>query len=391
MPRVRTLLCVTMCFVGIIAMYHYYAGVFLDTFNMDKSFYASDLFCNPLKVHEFDKTTNGGDVKKVKKILLVGHFRGGTSFLASLFNLPHVGESPYYIFEPLVFLEIGKEVSRKSAHAPVNTQLQYLREVFNCRYRPLIIKGELSATTRVLKMLWSVHIQDTFGIRSAEDVKHYPDAIIERLSLCRLKAIRIMKIIRVQALSRLVSMAKEEGFKLVYVVRDPRGIFSSRQHLALAEDRPFLYKDKLDLLKQDCQTMITNYKKVASLLKQNRQLQHVLQFVRYEDAARFPVAMAKALFNFTGLEYDEILDAKIAAKTKAKRLPKVKHDLQLFYHTVRLNSWRTAMQWTQNITFDAVDRIQKLAPCRKAIQLFSYGLVTDAKQLRRHNLSTCRR
>ena len=236
-----------------------------------------------------------------KKVLIVAEYRGGSTFTAEIFN-----KNPecVYNFETLYlgrkFFEWKQTLKEE--------QSKILANYFNkCEY-PSKYDYELgypSENDEICQRAGYCFLDKSDSVMTLDGVsdEEFPMA---HKNLCLSKPITTSKIIRLQDLSVLEVFKNDPNFYVIYSMRDPRGMYKSREHVPNE-----VYADK--------SIQCAKYQSSVDYLRtpEGDWLNERLLAVRYEDLALFPLENVNKIYKFInetkGL--DGVL-SKFAAMTK---------------------------------------------------------------------------
>lgn len=221
-----------------------------------------------------------------KKVLIVAEYRGGSTFTAEIFN-----QNPQcvYNFETLYlgrkYFE-WKDVLKEY-------QIKILDNYFNkCEYPnkndPEYDLGFASENDEICKRSGYCFWDKSESIMTLESVSEH-DFPTAHKNLCLSKPITTAKVIRLVDLSVLEIFKNDPNFYVLYAIRDPRGMYQSRQHVPNE-----VYADK--------GIQCAKYQSSVAYLRsaQGEWLNKRLLPVRYEDLALFPLENVNKIYNFIG-------------------------------------------------------------------------------------------
>ena len=182
-----------------------------------------------------------------------------------------------------------------------------------------------------------------------------------------------------------------EPIKVIYLVRDPRAIYSSRQYLSWCKNRACTNIDKL------CYEMNSDFKTFESfyLNSSNRSTIFTLTnssskypiqmfLIRFELVALDPFRSTSELFKLVNLPFKENikrfvythtannLDVKnLRSPFKKWYLNKVSNDP----HSTKRNSTKIPFDWIHKLTFNKIDEIQ--TKCKYSMDRLGYRSITN--------------
>ena len=303
-------------------------------------------------------STNIREPSGINKMIIYGKYRTGSTFTSEFF-FRH--EDIAYIFEPL-HVRVGEE--------PVTGGQQILWDMFNCQFNT-------SSVQRMMKR-WldrSVFCQITNQFPGCIHGQTYPIEKAEKH--CKQTHTHVIKVIRIARLSELESFLKQ-GVKVLHVIRDPRGVVSSRYRV-----RKQQYANLTYYAASYCNRALADIKYIREQERSNptliRQMYHV---VRYEDLVADPVEWVKSLYEFMGISPDE--NVRKWAKSQATPANKTERQEEKVYSTWRRNPKATSTKWRDSIKYSSVLQIQKV--CEEFFSVLGYRAVKSEKELRNHSI-----
>jgi len=266
----------------------------------------------------------GTESKRRQNLIIVAHGRSGSSFTGNIFN-HH--PSVFYLFEPYQTAErlhgklepFDKDYEQKSfewmqgilqckfvspAHA--NDLQHYYRKVMARESRDTQASIALSSPPfcryNTSDPRWNLHdaCSDPFDQKMLEEVceKKYSMTVVKAL-------MGRMPDTSIEQLISICDSASEFDCKVLFLVRDPRGIIPSskatnfyrdKDRIGLADTRKFAYKN--------CKNTELNLNIIKSLpVRWKRRI----KILRYEDLALKPSKLLPDLLGFAGLPMDDSL------------------------------------------------------------------------------------
>ena len=333
--------------------------------------------------------------KNRQNLIIVAHGRSGSSFTGNIFN-HH--PSVFYLFEPYQTVE-----RLHGGVAPFNSDYQeksfeWMQGVFQCKfvspkhandlhhyYRKVV--GKESRETQVSIALSSPpfcrynvsdprwNIQDCPG---AFDQKVLEEVCEQNYSMTVVKALMVrMPNNSIEQLINVCDSSNEFECKLLFLVRDPRGIIPSSQAVSFYRetDRTGLAKTRM-FSYHNCRQTELNLDIIRKLPLRWRKR---IKILRYEDLAANPSKLLPGLLQFAGLPMDESLSDW----------------LYLASHKPKTESERKAAKWRQD-SFEGADRWRwKVSPyeiniienyCKHVMKLLGYKPLDYSYEVQR-NLS----
>ncbi len=333
--------------------------------------------------------------KKRQNLIIVAHGRSGSSFTGNIFNYH---PSVFYLFEPYQTVE-----RLHGGVAPFNRDYQeksfeWMQGVFQCKFvspkhandlhhyyrkvtrdyprdeqASIALSSPPFCRYNVSDPKWN--IQDCAGVF---DQKILEDVCKKNYSMTVVKALMTrMPNNSIEQLIDVCDSSNEFDCKLLFLVRDPRGIISSSQAVSfyretdrtgLAETRKYSY--------HNCKQTELNLDIIRKLpMRWNKRI----KILRYEDLAANPSKLLPGLLEFAGLPMDEA----------------VSNWLYLASHKPKTESEQKAAKWRQDSAEGAQRWRWKVLPyeisiienyCRHVMKMLGYKPLDLSYEMQR-NLS----
>ncbi|XP_063052141.1 carbohydrate sulfotransferase 1-like [Engraulis encrasicolus] len=340
-------------------------------------------------------------------VLILATTRSGSSFVGQLFN-QHA--DIFYLFEPLYHVMItliprpphGRSMDDR--HVMLGASRDLLRSLYNCDLYFLesyIKPMPTNHTTDKLfrrgasRALCSPPACDAYGSASGAGEANIEEGDCMRkcgtlnLTLasegCREHRHVVIKTVRVPEVGDLRALVEDPrlNLKVIQLVRDPRGILSSR--IETFRDTYRLWRIwratgrkpyNLDLtqLTAVCDDFLGS---VGTAMNHPAWLRGRYMLVRYEDLALSPMQKTKEMYDFLGLSMDRNVEDWILNSTRGGN---VKHK----FGTAR-DSAANAESWRLKLSYDIVDYVQTV--CQQTLQELGYKMVRSAEELKNMSLS----
>ena len=281
-------------------------------------------------------------------IILTTNVRSGSSFVGELLkNDP----DSFYAYEPLMFITRKfDDFNGKTQECKNNTVRALVDLMVNCKIERL-------KKCKGISINWT---KSAFGLKGATF-----DGVHEK---CVAKKHRATKVNRAHDLQELVSAFEQENTFIVYLVRDPRGIMTSRNKIWGNKTMTEFNKKMKNQAKLLCGHFDKNLEFLENEFRKSKSvIQDWVVVIRYEDFAYNPQGMAQKLYSFLGREIPENVEEFIIESTNGK-------GRQGRFNTNR-NSTATAEAWKQRITKKQLEFIQKT--CSNMMARMGYKLVYD--------------
>lgn len=189
---------------------------------------------------------------------------------------------------------------------------------------------------------------------------------------CRSAKVIAAKTIRLSMRQAEVLLASDPTVKVIHLVRDPRGVIASRLEFNERFRREPTAIQATKLCSQVMQN-IDKSKEISGIFHKR------ILTVRYEDIAETPVAAARQLYEFLGLDLTPLIQKYIWDITYAGL------GGACVLCTVRKNASSTANAWRNKLQFESVSNIQK--QCTPLLNIMGYRLFQSTDEMRSLNIS----
>ena len=310
----------------------------------------------------------------VQKVLLFTHYRSGSSFVGEI--LKH-NRDTFYMFEPLMFLSLNQK------------RLPIVRDVFLSRNLSHYLSHFFMCNFTYINQVSTKHLHRDrdnktrqFWVKVAfPKMATFQEAEKE----CLTKAHVTAKIIRAQHLRDTFNFMTERNNVIVNLVRDPRGMFTSRVQLVQKlhkQGSSFEEIYKNQDVETHCKNLVDNYMYMTWLTHNASSVANKLVVIRYEDFAYQPIDMAAKLYSFLNFKEPKhfekwILDLTKPASSNHTRAGQI--------YGVKKNSSKIAESWRQVMPFELVLEVQNY--CRQALDIYGYQAIDTQEELRNTSLS----
>ncbi|XP_037553623.1 carbohydrate sulfotransferase 1 [Nematolebias whitei] len=339
-------------------------------------------------------------------ILVLATTRSGSSFVGQLLN-QH--QEVFYLFEPLYHVYATLVPRQSHTRNPTDRRVtlgasrDLLRSLYGC---------DLYFLENYIKPTPSNHTTDKLFRRGASralcqqpacdafvagDVNVEEGDCVRKCSTlnmtlateaCQEKKHVAIKVVRVPEIGDLRALVEDPrlNIKVIQLVRDPRGILSSRIETfrdpyrlwriwRATGRRPYnLDMNQLTVICEDF------FGSVSTGLSHPQWLKGKYMLVRYEDLARNPLLKTQEIYDFLGLTMDKNVKHWIRANTRGSNEPSAKHK----FGTVR-DSAANAESWRLKLSFDIVESTQTV--CQKVLKQLGYKAVRSVEELRNMSFS----
>ncbi|XP_063889660.1 carbohydrate sulfotransferase 4-like [Scylla paramamosain] len=190
-------------------------------------------------------------------------------------------------------------------------------------------------------------------------------------TLCRASCLRLVRVVA-EGLALAFSFLQDSASNnhIVHLVRDPRGMLSSREKLQHGRYVMFYQHKKTDFFRNeemDVSVLCQRYRHdlaVATHLARHHPDRYTL--VRYEDIARQPHTETRRLYSFMGLAYTPLVASVVSKhtlgfyKTEGKEHP----------FSTSKNSSGIVFAWRSRLSYSEVERVQE--ECGDVLRAYGY-------------------
>ena len=191
-----------------------------------------------------------------------------------------------------------------------------------------------------------------------DKLKHCMPLINKALNKCAQKNVTGMKTIRMSMSMVDGILSNDPDIKVVYLIRDPRGIVSSRvaAHI-VSKVAHNSWEKELNLT---CKKI---HDDLVSMQRINKKYPKTLITLRYEDFANDPVGIGQKLYKHINAPFPEEFQFWIQKNANLKQ------DGGRF-STARKNSSLVAHEWRENVTKSQIELSKSL--CHEVLKHFNY-------------------
>ncbi|XP_040577076.1 carbohydrate sulfotransferase 1 isoform X2 [Lepeophtheirus salmonis] len=271
----------------------------------------------------------------VRQIHIATSWRSGSTFLGDLLN-HNMGT--FYSFEPLHFESLSMSTERR---------LDLMNNIFKCNFHNKEVIGWMKHASKGENNFLFQHNFRSFKICEnllPGKVSCYMDKF--QSPICSMSPIRVIKTVRfrVKLAEEFLKNDKDfPHFKMVVLVRDPRGTMHSRSHHSWCSGEECINSTVVcENLEKDAQSAYQLAKKYPGKV----------YLLRYEDICMNPYEEVKSLFEFLKLPRSKGLDNFIQKHMFGKESKK--HP----YSTFR-KSDNIYMEWRKTVDMGYIEKIQK--------------------------------
>lgn len=330
------------------------------------------------------------DTSNKTLILFLGYKRGGTTFVGDAFN--HHPEV-FYVFEPGWFSQAQTMGGDYQQYRRTDSLIIHLRNLVkkmcSCNYSDremdMFVKFQQSRLLRSRSMAISKTLgcdHEDMSVRTAVcDSLPIVSGHRNWMQCCRDYKIHVLKILRVHVLDIIPLLDGIPGYdvKIVFMVRDPRGIINSR----ITEGWRSLMNDydREVFPKRLCYDMLENYESALSLkLPEDK-----LKIVKYEDIAVNPIREVRDIFKFAGISYHKDVDRFLRKNALGELLDPGGYRPRMVYSvdTYRNSSYATAVAWRSKLPKDFIGQIEE--QCGEFLHRLGYKFLVNNNYIKLTN------
>lgn len=319
------------------------------------------------------------------RIVVLTTRRSGSSFVGQLLN-----EHPdiAYLFEPMQLIKSNDTWAEISIDVIKN----YMKKMFSCAFSDALHDVK---EVPVRESFLSPFVCSSFLRHWNQGYdRHCTGVDIKRAEFICTQARHVaIKVIRIYPLQLpLVKEYLQEKVQIIHLLRDPRGVMSSRitidQFKAKQQRSMYILKNLNTLVRKaayHCRRVRDALERLASWTAADSSLSQFYRLVRYEDFAYHPEARTRTLYSSLGLELHKNVLAWIRKATNSNRAYG-----RRFYSTSR-NSTQTAEAWRNKLPFHYVRAVQELPNCQYVMQRLGYDFAKSQEMLQNSSLSLVRK
>ena len=293
------------------------------------------------------------------KVLIYAKLRTGSTFASEFFNQ---NRNFFYTFEPLQL------VNKSDRYVPVD----WVAKALSCKFHDLWHAGLINPLhTNSSLPGWKRKIF-CYKYDENDNCARAPISEIERN--CSEYNALATKIISVPYIHMLVPLI-EQGVKIIHLVRDPRGVESSRLRVMAGPKRnntgQFIL-NHMSAVFQDTRLYCQQLRKDLNDMKlifNSSEIPNSRYYtiVRYEDLAMDPVKELHRMYHTLRIPEDVSVNQWVSGLTN---IPRNLTAAENEFGTFRINSAETAIRWRRHIPWLLVDVIQK--ECTDVMELLGY-------------------
>ena len=208
-------------------------------------------------------------------------------------------------------------------------------DLYNCAVEPIrMLRKWRSATANTKES------RDLIRVLEMRNLDVLKNCIAEATRKCKEAPVKVIKFIRLRmpVIAELLPLYPK--MKVIYLQRDPRGIFRSRMKTGLLKVADFR-----DSLNGYCNRTLSDIKFYKTLAER---YPGRLKSVLYEDVAENPVEMAENIINFCGLSFSNEMKYYVLSTTSLGGADSCAFCVE------RGNSTKTAYEWRKYMNIEHV-------------------------------------
>ncbi|XP_054165176.1 carbohydrate sulfotransferase 1-like [Oppia nitens] len=286
----------------------------------------------------------------VNKIIIVTEARSGSTFLGDLLQQSW---PTFYNFEPLITMRVKNPRTDQST---VTDAVKLLTSLLDCQFTALGDHYLRPVFWKVPYFSWNLAMKDSVR----RDQLQYFNATLNQY-VCNRCRHRLIKTIRFGVEDYLQLKQKSKTpVKLVFLVRDPRGVMSSRYRMQWCLNSPNC--TDVDVL---CQRMRSD---ISALIQMKKWSKDNVTVVRYEDLSLKPFETTRYLYENLGLQFTPAVEQWLAEHT-------ITDDILANPHSTIRNSRLAPLSWIPRMSVNDVLEVQEF--CYDVMQHFGYKIVDN--------------
>ncbi|KAL7630259.1 UNVERIFIED_CONTAM: hypothetical protein RMT77_019597, partial [Armadillidium vulgare] len=284
------------------------------------------------------------------KVVIASTWRSGSTLLGEIIS-SYPGA--FYHYEPLIFLGMKQFDKQDSQNDKVSKLLENL---LYCNYTNAKDYLEFAyGNTEIFirnKRLWNLcSTMSRFKCYMPENIG----------KLCSLFPLQVMKVVRVR-LELLGPLLEDSNTKVIWLVRDPRGVMNSRT-LSVT----WCTSESCKKPKHLCSDLLQDYNTYINLKKE---YPNQVMLIRYEDLAKDTISKTKLVFDFLGLN--------MHSNVKTYLNEHLNSEFEAPWSTIH-NPERQSKKWMKLIPWNTVVHTQHY--CRPVMKLLGYRAFTYKDEL----------
>ncbi|KAF7490204.1 Carbohydrate sulfotransferase 1 [Sarcoptes scabiei] len=293
--------------------------------------------------------------EKQTRILLISYFRSGSSFIGDLLQQ---NWKSFYTFEPLHYMTRQTRIGDNNLTEAINL----IDDIYRCDFKTNSSYIHWLESNQFL-IRWNHFFWNICKLLSTNMC--FDDFLMKQVCIRSkynlIKTVRL-KIRHIESLLQRLSDNQIENLKIIYLVRDPRGIYNSRKTMDWCNN------DDCRNLTNICSEIredLNEFERIKSKLKND------LILLRYEDISKDPSKQSERLFSEINVEFSPRIRQFLRTHTKSYKETK-KDEKKNPYSTYRADSGVTATQWTKELNSSEIDFARTV--CKDVLERLNYNL-----------------
>ncbi|XP_072045528.1 carbohydrate sulfotransferase 1-like [Amphiura filiformis] len=321
---------------------------------------------------------NDSEQPDVQHVIIFTIRRSGSTFLSEIFNQ---NDDYMFFFEPLASYEMMKKKTSDPSLIPDirSYSKQLLPAIYHCNFTQVPtwthlpdLCFHLGGYDRIRSLSSYCKSKQFQNDDVNSDGKKYLSSTCRKYKGIAIKTIRVSDI---QNLYDLV-LDPKLNVKVIYLVRDPRGIINSR-YKAVRQFEEVKAKRKDPLLRGGPEPIRPNeVSEICTHMERNLQywidtpewLKGRYKLVRYEDMAGNPISVTRDIYNFIQMPLPVSVTHWLDVNTK-----QTAGRGKLTNTVTTRNSNVTAYKWQTELQRSVIDDVQ--LKCKKTLDILGYELV----------------
>ncbi len=297
-----------------------------------------------------------------KKILIYAQHRTGSSFVSELFRQ---NRKVFFIFEPLKY-----DITVKKSFYLNNTS-HFVNNILNCQFQELFDKGSHLPQKTISKYKKKSFCSAGFTCPKVSILEEY----------CSIHLHRAVKIISVNSIAPVLPLINH-GLKVIHLIRDPRGVLSSRVKISEAFENPrnykitgtYIMKKYGWIVKQYCQQIEADFHLLHYILNDSRYegIRRNYLLLRYEDLAKDPLGKATEIYKYMGMKLPSNVKRWIIQYTTSD-------DINRDAYSTTRKSNTTFDNWRSYLPFNVVKFTQD--ECKDVMRYIGYRPARSKKHM----------
>ncbi|XP_050407755.2 carbohydrate sulfotransferase 1 isoform X1 [Patella vulgata] len=349
-------------FVGVVfgSMVMFYSSVDISSVTVGTQYLWSEKERAYIAVRGHNKI----DAPSVQYVMILTYMRSGSSFTGDVLQRhPHA----FYVFEPLISIYHDRYIlylngTRRNLTMETDLRKEALTQLlawYTCDLYQLDVKA-----LRYLFLDFGRQTSNYYHCIGREKSlakikKCLPDLIRE----CKNSNVRIIKTIRMTMNSAKPLLENYPNFKIIHLIRDPRGIFNSR----IATEPKYFPRSRVRTHTTElCAEMSRDMSVTNAIIKDYSTRLIVLQ---YENLAEHPYKTTARLYDFLGTTPSLEIYGYVFCITSMGGVAERNYDIKRSNSTSTANKWKKDLRRAEIFIIDSV--------CKTAYKQLGYSPVAN--------------